>query len=189
MMTCKRWFGLMGVAAFVLGGWASPAAARSQAGTLVIVPARYSVMQVGFDLVARYGVSLLSYQGEAKSDSVLLYRWSGKEWQSVSVDEFQQGGFMQPVPARVLLLGEAAMVPPTVATGLSWAKKVERIETVDTAEILNRVGPLLGFGNEDWAWFGKRYNMTLKDLNAPARKLSWYDFPFVEKPKASAAKP
>ena len=149
-------------------------------GTVLIAPARYNVMQVGFDLAARQGVTLVSYQGEASTEKPLIHKWNGQEWVFVPLADFQAGNFLSEKPTRTLIIGDEQMVPQVFAPIAAWSGKQQAIPTVLTPEILNKVGNALKFSSEEWQWFAARYNMKVQDINAPARKATIYTHPIGE---------
>lgn len=161
-------------------------------GTVVVAPARYNVMQVGFDLAARNGVTLVSYQGEATTEKPLIHVWNGQEWSYVTLPDFQAGTFLNEKPTQTLIIGDEHMVPQVFAPISVWAGKQLAITSVLTPDILNKAGNALKFRTEDWQWFAGRYSMKVQDINAPIRKTSIYDNkigePFTLKDKRVAPK-
>jgi len=171
---------IVALAALLLG--AGPGrAGPSDRLTMLVVPARYSVMQVAFDLAARYPVVLVSYQGDASSETPLLHAWNGNEWVKISPDDYAQASFLQYTPGAAVLIGDEKLLPPILASSIaSWCPKVDRIPSIDTADLVNSCASIFGFSEDDWQWFAKRYNLTLTDHNAEIRNKSWYDRPSYE---------
>ncbi len=163
----KLFAGLAGVAVAAQVAWAG--------GTVVVAPARINLIQVGMDLVARHGVTLVSYQGEAATAKPLIHVWNGKEWDFVPLDAFQSGAFLPAKPTQTLVIGDEKLVPEVLAPMSAWAGKLQKITNLATPELLNSVGAALKFRAEDWQWFATRYNMKAEDLNAELRKGSVYD--------------
>ena len=166
--------------------------------TVVIAPARFNVIQVGMDLVARHDVTLVSYQGEASTAKPLLHVWNGQEWNFVSLEDFQAGKFLTEKPKHTLVIGDEQMVPQALAPMSVWAGRQQTIPIIETQAMLNQVGTALQFRSADWEWFAARYNLKLQDVNAPQRKISIYDQklgdPFTLKrrdtgPKAAIVRP
>ncbi|HBA83946.1 MAG TPA: hypothetical protein DCZ95_07635 [Verrucomicrobia bacterium] len=163
---------------FSIGHWAQAAAGNRI--TMLVVPARYSVLQVAFDIVRQYPVVLVSYQGEAASDNPRLHAWNGRDWIPVSVQDYREANFLQIRPTRTILVGDEKLLPPVMASISTWCPRIDAIPSIDTAGLVNRLGRILGFKQRDWEWYASRYNLKLKDLNEDRRKDSWYDHPFVE---------
>lgn len=164
----KKYFGLMVavVLAAHTAAWAG--------GTVMVVPARTSVIQVGLDLVARYGVTLVSYQGEASTANPLIHLWNGTGWDFLPLDEFVAGKFLTAKPTQTLVVGDDKFVPEVFAPMSVWAGKLQKIPALTTPEILNTAGQALKFRSEDWKWFSARYNMKVEDINSSVRQDSVY---------------
>ena len=167
------------VAAFVLtmgGAAVSPAAAQDDA-VLLVTPARYSVMQVAFDVARRYPTVLVSYQGSAQAP--VLHVWNGYEWMPLPLADYQSGAFLQSYPARTIFLGDDALLPSSLRSIGAWCTQSTQIPNLETHEMVNGIGRYLPFTPADWRWFAGRYNLTLTNLKAEeaeaARNESWYD--------------
>jgi hypothetical protein len=181
----NRYAGLL-LLSFVLVSSIAPArgamdASASPAGTpgvtVAVVPARYSVLQVGFDLANRHRVVLVSYQGEAKSEKPVIHAWSGVEWIPVSVEDYKSGAFLRKKAERVMLVGSELDVPEVIAEGSSWCPSVLNISGLDTASLVTGFGRVLGFSPDEWNWFAARYNLKIADSRPKEQKQSWYDQP------------
>ena len=143
-------------------------------GTVLVAPARMSVIQVGMDLAARNGVTLVSYQGEASTAKPLIHVWNGTGWDYVALEDFTAGKFLPVKPSQTLVIGDDKMVPEAFAPMSDWAGHVQKIPSVLTPELLNAAGTALKFRTEDWQWFSNRYNMKVEDINAAVRKDTVY---------------
>lgn len=177
--------GAVAGAAVLASAWMGRPAVAADDVTLFVVPARYSVLQVMFDVNRRHPVGLMSYQGDSQTVRPVLHAWDGQEWQPVSLDDFRSGTFARNKPGRVVLVGEPSQLPPVLAEGASaWCTVVMNLTDLGNADLLNACGKILGFSNADYNWFAARYNMDMKDGNADRRKDSWYYHPYVERPKA-----
>jgi len=139
--------------------------------TMLVVPARYSVMQVAFDLAQKYAVILVSYQGDATSDAPLLHAWNGREWIKISMEEYANASFLQVTPGEALLIGDEKLLPPVLASSISgWCPKVTTIPSIDTATLVNTFAREFSFKAGEWEWFARRYNLTLNDEKCAAQK-------------------
>ncbi len=142
--------------------------------TLLMVPRRYTVVQLGFDLAEHYQMLLGCYQ-TADDGIPVVYIWSGSEWLRVTLRDYREANFAQITPARVILIGDDQVLPPTLAEDSAWAQSVLNIPVLKTADLVNSLGKLLNFNRAEWAWFASRYRLTLQDLNEDRRRESWYD--------------
>jgi len=171
------------VTCIVLFGILAPnyAMAPRPAGlAMLVIPARYSVLQVCFDLLRRREVVLVTYQGDATTQEPLLHAWNGQEWIAVPMDSYREASFLQATPARIILVGDESLLPDVLIEASSWAASVETIPAIDTPSLVNAFGSLFSFRGGDWSWFAGRYNLELADLNAERRKTSWYDQPYYK---------
>ncbi len=158
---------------------AFPMSRRPSGPALLLVPERYSVMQVGFDVLARRSAILVSYRGELEAPE--LHAWSGREWVAVDLAAFKDGSFLRVVPRQAILVGDEETLPPVLTESVrSWCRTVWVAESAATADLVNSLGQVLSFSDEDWQWFSARYNLELTDINAERRKNSWYYHPFVD---------
>lgn len=150
-------------------------AVSAQAFTLIVAPARYSVVQVTQDILRRTPAVLVSYQGEATTPDPTLFAWNGSEWVPVSLSDYRQASFLQRVPDQVVLIGGRDLLPQVLVDSSAWASRVERISSLETSDLVNEFGRILNWKTSEWNWFSKRYNLTLTDEAAERRKSSWYD--------------
>ena len=155
--------------------------ATEGSATLLVVPARYSVIQVAFDMAQRFPVSIVSYQGDASTAEPVLHAWNGAEWVAVAVADYEQGNFLQVSPSRVVVVGDEKLAPPVLTSAASvWCPQVVNVASVETAPLVNEMAKLFTFSRYDWDWFARRYNLKLQDENAERRSKSWYDRPSYE---------
>lgn len=175
-------------------------ALASDAYTLIVAPARYSVMQVAFDLLNRTPSVLVSYQGEGTTTEPMLHAWNGSEWVFLSLKDYREVNFLQRQPDLAVIIGDDALVPTSLIEATSWAPQVARVRDLTTSAIINEVGHLLNWKSSEWKWFSARYNLKLEDEAEPRRHSSWYDQagPLPDRPhplgrlterKAGAAEP
>lgn len=170
-------------AVWIAAGSFLPARAADTAGggTLFVVPARYSVLQVMFDVLRRREAGLMAYQGEPEGKDPVLHIWTGLDWKPVTLDDYREAQFLPSRPARVVLVGDAGVLPVSLATGAAgWGARVLNVEAMDSSSLVNAAGKLLEFDTADWKWFSARYRMGLTDTAAESSKRSWYDQPYVE---------
>ncbi|NCC52753.1 MAG: hypothetical protein EOM20_16255 [Spartobacteria bacterium] len=147
--------------------------------TLLVVPARYSVLQVAFDIVDQYPTVLVSYQAQQGKDP-LLYAWNGAEWVYITLDDYAQARFLTVMPSRVILVGNEELMPEALAQASEWGSMVLNIPSIDTASLINSLATIYGFRQREWRWYAARYNLNLIDLNEELRNDSWYNHPYVE---------
>lgn len=172
-MRVRQWLGIaaVGSVGFFVSVTASPAF------TLIIAPARYSVIQVAQDILQRSDAVLVSYQGEPGKGDPVLHAWNGNEWVPVSMKDFREVNFLQRVPDRTILIGGPDVLPEVLVEASSWSPRVDRISDLKTSSIINEFGRILQWRSAEWKWFAQRYNLQLTDEAEPRRHSSWYDQP------------
>lgn len=153
------------------------AAAKGRHYDLVVAPARYSVLQVMFDVVANRPSILVSYQGEATTAEPLLHVWNGTAWSPISLHDLREMSFVQKTPTRAILIGNDELLPASVRESLAWMPEVVFVRDLTNASLLNEFGRIQNWSKREWSWFSTRYNVTLEDEAAPLRNRSWYDRP------------
>jgi len=172
----KRLFWLVMAALTALGGAAVESAEAQSDAVLLVVPSRYSVMQVAFDVARRYPTVLVSYQGTAEAP--VLHVWNGYEWMPLALTDYQSGAFLQTYPGRTIFLGDDSLLPAAVHSVEGWCAETTQLPDLETAELVNGIGRYLPFTPADWRWFAGRYNLELTNLKAEeaeaARQESWY---------------
>ncbi len=160
-----------------LGGGAVSSASAQQEAVLLVVPSRYSVMQVAFDVARRYPTVLVSYQGTIAEP--VLHVWNGYEWMPLSLGDYQSGAFLQAYPGRTVFLGDDSLLPADLRSINAWCDQVIQLPDLETHGLVNGIGRYLPFTPADWRWFAGRYNLTLTNLKAEeaeaARQESWYN--------------
>lgn len=161
----------------LVGGILIGAAQVAAAFTLIVAPARYSVMQVAQDVLQRSPSVLVSYQGEASTAEPVLHAWNGREWVPVTMKDFREVNFLQKLPERTILIGSDDVLPQVLVEAASWSPRIDRITDMSTGPLINDFGRILQWRSSDWEWFSRRYNLTLVDEAAPLRATSWYDQP------------
>jgi hypothetical protein len=143
-------------------------AAAADDAVLLVVPARYSVMQVAFDVARRYPTVLVSYQ--SADPNPRLHVWNGYEWSALSLEDYQSGAFLQSYPSRVLFLGDDALLPASLRNIGAWCRESRQMPDLETPALVNAIGQYIPFTPSDWRWFAGRYNLTLTDTAADRQK-------------------
>lgn len=152
-----------------------PLQAAERDFTLIVAPARYSVIQMAFDLIKKRPAVLVSYRGEASTQEPLLYAWNGTEWVYVSMQDYREVRFLQDSPRQVVLLGDENTLPTALKDATGWSKNVQSVKALDNAALVNEFGRLFKWTQAEWQWFASRYNLKLQDEAEPYRRSSWYD--------------
>ena len=152
-------------------------APRPKEKALIVVPARYSVLQATLDTAALRPVVLMSYQGETNTVAPLLHIWNGNEWSEITSKEYSRIGSLGLRIRQTIFVGEKAGLPEILLQTAPKTDKTHSISSLDTASLINELGRIFHFREKEWRWFTQRYNLDIRDVNESRRKESWYDRP------------
>ncbi len=155
------------------GVWAR--VADRDALTLLVVPERFNVVQVSFDLADKRPVALVTYRGDGVVEPLALHAWTGEAWWPVPLEDYRGGRFLLRQPARIILVGDDRLLPKPLVQASDWGPLVMSIETTEPDELLNAIGRLFDFTRSEWRWFARRYTMDIEDVSPPSARDSWYD--------------
>jgi len=175
-MAFRRWI-LTGVLICVCVAPAS--AARGDRQPLLVIPARYTVVQFAFDVARLRPVHLVAYDTEGKAGTLLLYVWDGgaRKWLSTSLDEYGSGGIFRTRPSRVILVGSDRELPAGLAEASEQGAAVDRIPSMKVVDMVNGLNAVMGFDAQEWRYLAKRYDLQLEDRNAERRRYGRYGPP------------
>ncbi len=143
--------------------------------TLLVVPERPNTIQVGFDLLDKRPVALVSYRAGRQADPWVLHAWTGDDWMRMTLDEYENGKFLVRQPDRIILVGDEQTLPIELVLASGWGPLVLNIDTLRTDEFLNDAGRLFEFTRSEWRWFADRYQLTVEDVTPASERISWYD--------------
>ncbi len=145
--------------------------------SLIVVPARFSVIQFMFDVIDQRPGVLVSYQVDERRPDAgpVLHVWNGQEWLPISLHDFRELNFVQQTPTRVILVGGTDLVPADIRDAVSWMPEMIELRDMANASMLNDLDPAMQWKRTEWKWFAKRYNMQIEDEAAAYRQSSWYD--------------
>jgi hypothetical protein len=153
---------------------------------LLVIPARYTLVQMAFDIVKiRPSTALLAYDDQARPDTPVIHLWDGdiRDWIRIDLEQIRSGQRFRKTPQTTLLTGPAATVPAGLAEALKNHGDVSRVEELNLAEIANAVHASQAFTAKEWRWLAARYDIALQDLNAERRRYGRFG-----KPAEGAAK-
>ena len=162
--------------ALIIGATGSVRAQRAPDFTLLVMPERLNLIQVGFDLLDKRPTALVAYRPDPAGQLPVLHVWSGGDWRLLNWDDYRSGRFMLRQPSRLVLVGDAITFPAQLQTAADWRPEVIRISSNQPDEVLNELGPVMGFTAAEYRWFARRYNMKIEGTESGAgERRSWYD--------------
>lgn len=143
--------------------------------TLLVVPQRFNLVQVSFDVIDRRPVALVSYKGDGETEPLVLHAWTGDRWLPIPLADYRGGEFLVQQPARIVLVGDNRLLSEELVRASDWGPLLMSINTVEADEFLNSIGRILEFSSSEWRWFARRYNMEMEDVSPRRDSISWYD--------------
>ncbi len=139
--------------------------------TLLVVPARQMMIQLAFDMQSLRQADVVSWRTTTDPESPELNYWDGKNWQPLTLDQFQKGDRLARKPQKVIFMGldiPASLVEsPTLPA-------VARFETYDPAVLVNNLDAFYAFTAGEWRLLSKRYGFMLRDVNERVRQQNRY---------------
>lgn len=180
MLTKSRTF--ISVVSFLLVLAAVSMAAESQGPTLLVIPARHTIVKLSFDIAMLRTVSLVTYSGDVTAEPLIhIWRSDAQEWVETSIEEYRSAGIFKVAPRRIILIGSDKDLPSALIRASTWCSDVKRIPTLDIVTIANSLHESLKFAPREWKWLSKRYDLKIEDLNAERRRYGKYGKPGEEK--------
>jgi len=145
----------------------------------VVLPARYAILQLGFDVASLRPLTLISYAAGKTADDPTMHVWGSKarEWAPISIGEYRSAQVPGPMASGIVLVGGDTDLPVAIAEGSRWSDSVKRVQTLNVATILNALNEELKFSPKEWKWLARRYRIKLKDLNRERRRWGKYGKP------------
>jgi len=144
--------------------------------TAILLPANYTLMQLGFDIANRNPAVLFSYQTDPDSGRPFIHRWTGQGWTHVRNTDFKAGKLGSITPGRILIVGDQGQVTDQLITDAeNWSNDVLNLASTQPDDFVNTSGKLFNFNKRDYKYFANKYNMNLGDLNQGRRSQSWYN--------------
>ena len=166
-------FGLAALAVTVSGVYA-----RSGASTVLVIPERRTLVQLGFDIASLRDATLMTYRQTA-DQLPRLHVWSPmlNIWQSVDPDGYVSGDALPGQVRDVVMVGAPEGRPEALLLTPAWARDFKSIESTDMMELVNGLNDTYRFTPGEWKWLAPRYRLTIKDLNEERRRYGRYGRP------------
>lgn len=144
---------------------------------VLIVPARPRLIELAFDLAKIRDIGIISFRGKTDSSDALIHVWRNNKWEYVSFDDFCAMRCIDSLPAAAIIIGDDKVVPRGLIKGMAWPCKVERLPTLNIADLINKLNAYFDFSSREWKRLAGRYGLQLEDLNAERRAYNPYDVP------------
>lgn len=155
---------------------------RNMDPSMLVIPSRYTIVQMAFDLARMRPITLVAYDKGRGSDKLLMHIWnpSLQEWVAIGMSEFSAGNLTEPRSSRVHVLGAREDLPEGIMQAAQWCPVVEQIDSLNIATILNSLHTSMQFSGSEWNKLAKRHNLSLEDRNWERRRYGKYGKPGSE---------
>ncbi len=184
-MKCRRFniliLGIVGIGLAMNVAWGARLAAKDEA-TVILVPALPRVIQLALDMQTLRAATVVAWHGDAKTREPVLHVWSGADWQYISLPDFADQSFQADNVRKVIVIGDNRHVPGVLMDNMPWCADIERLATINIADLINDLDRSLKFKEKEWKWLAARYDLTLTDLNAELRNENPFDTPRSQLP-------
>jgi hypothetical protein len=178
-MTNKLLVSACAISIAALAGCASIGAGRKAQGpTLLVIPARPSVVKFAFDAASLRPMYLVSYDRD-KAGAPFLNLWNPeqRQWSRLTVDEYKSGNLFTVPPARALVFGPETMTPAELGGIAAVCADVTREPGLDRLAMANALNAKLNFTVGEWRTLSERNQLELKDQNTDRRRWGKYGPP------------
>lgn len=153
----------------------------AEESSVIVVPSRYTMVKLAFDMAKMRNVELVSYHDMTRVKETHLYLWdtSIREWRSVTVDGYNSQEILKQRPERIIVVGSDKQLPQVLKETLQNPATL-RVPTMDIVTIFNTLNKAFKFTPNEWKWLAGRYGLKLKDLNEEKRRWGKYGKPGEE---------
>lgn len=151
--------------------------------TLLILPSRYTIVQLGFDLQKLRPISLIAYDDQAPVTEPALHAWDkvARDWTPIGLDQIRSGTLFTPPVAETVLVGSDRTMPVGLAEVAARLPALKTVPELNVAHIVNAVNESHDFSAREWQWLAARYRLKLQDLNYEQRRYGRFGKPGDER--------
>lgn len=163
---------------FAVVAISASSAYSARMNAVMVIPARYTIVQFSFDIVTLRGVELVTYE-KTGGGMAVLYRWDwmASQWQGITASELEQFSFMKSAPDYVYLVGTDKDLPSSVDAATAGAEKVIRIKTLNLVQVINILNETMNFSQPEWEALAEKHKLKIKDWNYERRRWGRYGPP------------
>jgi len=88
---------------------------------LLVIPARYTIVQFAFDISALRPATIIAYgDSTAKTPSMHIWDKEIHDWMEIKIDEYASGNIFSITPQKVILMGSDKELPKDLVEGSAW---------------------------------------------------------------------
>ena len=167
---------IAGLATLALGAMGVRA---EQEGLLLVIPDRYTMVQVAADVAAMKPVTVVSYGSVIRSGSLNLHLWDrySRQWLPLSEDDFRSEEGFRVAPVEAIVVGTDDALRGSIVDAMAFGVPVKELTSLDTVALLNTVNERTPFSKRQWGFLAGKYDLKLTDTNWERRRYGRYGPP------------
>lgn len=147
---------------------------------VLVVPSRYTIVQLAFDIARLRPVTLVAYDKLGSESLIHVWNPQLQEWAKIGMDEYSAGSFVVSRPKRMYILGSESDLPEGMTGASTWCPVVKEVSPLDVVTVVNALHEDMSFSQGEWKWLAKRHGLKFKDLNYERRRYGKYGKPGSE---------
>ena len=181
----------------VLASGTSSSLAADVPTTVLVIPAKPSIVAFCADVAMMRPMDVVSYEVSRKTNApaLTLNLWNGnsREWTRTTLEDYRSGSIFREMPARVVLVGNNEGVLADLRGASVAMGEISKVSNLDTMGLANGLNGIFTFTTSEWKFLARKYELKLKDLNSERRRYGKYGPPgsttSVPMPKVDDEKP
>ena len=175
MFNMNRIAGLWILTVFLLSGTAANAGPDKR-GAVLVVPNRYTIVQIGFAMARLRPVALVTYEELERSGKLVMFSWEPglRDWIKTDPSELAARVETGKLPGKVIFVGD---VPDKLAEISKSLSNTQEIPSLDVVSLINALNLEFKFKTHEWRWLAAQFGLKIKDLNEERRRYGRYGKP------------
>lgn len=167
--------------------WAGTVHAANKDKTVMVIPSRYTVIQLAYDISKLRTSTIIAYEPVENTKIPATHIWDkmANDWMKMSIAEFGSGDFPGADAEVMVIMGIDGEVPDVLVQAASWCPTIREVEEISIVDMVNTLNKNMDFSPREWKWIADKYRLKLKDKNAKRRRYGKYGPPGQETPEPS----
>ena len=145
---------------------------------LLVIPARYTLVQLAFDLHKLRPITLAAYDNAAPHSTPVLHVWDPDQDDWILTEEPRIRSVLahRDFAESVVIGADAAWKETLDAIFREVAPKL-RLSDSSPAQVVNAVNQTQSFRPREWRWLAERHDLEIKDLQEERRRYGRFGRP------------
>ncbi len=149
-----------------------------QADILLVIPARYTLVQLAFDLHQLRPITLVAYDNAAPLSSPVLHVWDRDRDDWILTEKLRIRSVLAKRDfAESVVVGTDPAWKEALGEIFAEAAPEMRLTDSSPAEIVNAVNRTQSFRPREWRWLAERHDLEIKDLHRDRRRYGRFGRP------------